>query len=114
MCIFSDIVWYCFLFSSGKGVQKKHPDQLSESSEDELAGRRTKRQTDSPDDHRGKHNSPTRIENDDSYSKNGRNSEHVMRGLHDGSDDAKKYLSKVNEDSQSEDGSPSKKKLRKE
>ncbi|AQL07725.1 PWI domain-containing protein C825.05c [Zea mays] len=99
---------------SGKGVQKKHPDQLSESSEDELAGRRTKRQTDSPDDHRGKHNSPTRIENDDSYSKNGRNSEHVMRGLHDGSDDAKKYLSKVNEDSQSEDGSPSKKKLRKE
>jgi serine/arginine repetitive matrix protein 1 len=32
-----------------------------------------------------------------------------MRGLDDDSDDAKKYLSKVNEDSQSEDGSPSKK-----
>lgn len=100
------------MFSSGKGVQKKHPTQLSESSEDELVGRRTKRQTDSPEDSRGKQRSPARIENDDSYSKDGRNSEHVMRGLRDDSDDAidaKKHLSKVNEDSQSEDGSPVKK-----
>ncbi|XP_066382412.1 uncharacterized protein [Miscanthus floridulus] len=98
------------LRQSGKGVPKKHPDQLSESSEDELVGRRTKRQTDSPEDPRGKQRSPTRIENDES--KDGRNSEHVMRGLHDESDDAidaKKYLSKVNEDSHSEDGSPLKK-----
>uniref|UniRef100_A0A804LHU5 PWI domain-containing protein n=1 Tax=Zea mays TaxID=4577 RepID=A0A804LHU5_MAIZE len=100
------------LQQSGKVVQKKHPDQLSESSEDELAGRRTKHQTDSPDDSRRKQHSPTRIENDESYSKGGRNSEHVMRGLRDDSDDAidtKKYLSKVNEDSQSDDGSPLKK-----
>ncbi|XP_066395662.1 uncharacterized protein [Miscanthus floridulus] len=98
------------LRQSGKGVQKKHPDQLSESSEDEFVGRRTKRQTDSPEEPRGKQRSPTKIENDES--KDGRNSELVMRGLRDESDDAidaKKYLSKVNEDSHSEDGSPLKK-----
>ncbi|KAG0551765.1 hypothetical protein BDA96_01G451200 [Sorghum bicolor] len=100
------------LRQSGKGVQKKHPDQLSESSEDELVGTGIKRQTDSPEDSHGKQCSPTRIENDATYSKDGRNSEHVMRGLRDDSDDAidaKKYLSKVNEDSQLEDGSPLKK-----
>ncbi|WVZ56406.1 LOW QUALITY PROTEIN: hypothetical protein U9M48_006945 [Paspalum notatum var. saurae] len=61
---------------SGKGIQNKHPDQLSESSEDEFAGRKMKQQNDSPG--RGEQRSPARIE-------------------------------KVNEDSQSEDGSPVKK-----
>uniref|UniRef100_K4A5U9 PWI domain-containing protein n=2 Tax=Setaria italica TaxID=4555 RepID=K4A5U9_SETIT len=91
----------------GKGVQKKHPDQLSESSEDELVGRRMKRRTDSPDER-----SPPRIEKDDSHSKDERNSERAVRGSRDDSDNAtgaKKYFSKVNEGSQSEDGSPVKK-----
>ncbi|CAN6320534.1 unnamed protein product [Urochloa humidicola] len=86
---------------SGKGIQKKQPDQLSESSEDELAGRRMKHRTDSPDEC-----SPPRTEKD------GRNSDHVMRDLRGDSDDAieaKKYSSNVHGDSQSEDGSPVKK-----
>ncbi|CAN6289905.1 unnamed protein product [Urochloa humidicola] len=94
------------LQQSGKVVQKKHHDQLSESSEDELAGQRMKHRTDSPDER-----SPPRTEKD-SNSKDGRNSDHVRRDLRDDSDDAieaKKYSSKVNEDSQSEDGSPVKK-----
>ncbi|GJN08324.1 hypothetical protein PR202_ga26231 [Eleusine coracana subsp. coracana] len=69
---------------SGKSLQKP-VDQLSESSEEELAVRRMKRQADSPDDSRGKHR-------EDPYLKDGRDSEHVMRGSR--------------EDSQSEDGSP--------
>ncbi|CAN6301415.1 unnamed protein product [Urochloa humidicola] len=87
---------------SGKGIQKKHPDELSESSEDELAGRRMKRRTDSLDER-----SPPRTEKD-SISKDRRNSDHVMSDLRDDSDDAieaKKYSSNVNGDSQSEDGS---------
>ncbi|CAL4930332.1 unnamed protein product [Urochloa decumbens] len=98
------------LQQSGKGIQKMHPDQLSESSEDELAGQRMKRRTDSPDER-----SPPRTEKD-SNSKDGRNRDHVMRDLRDDSDDAieaKKYSSKVNEDSQSEDGSPLVKKPKK-
>ncbi|RLN38874.1 hypothetical protein C2845_PM01G10580 [Panicum miliaceum] len=93
-----------FMLRSGKGVQKKHPDQLSESSEDELDGRRMKRKTDSPDER-----SPPIIEKDDLHSNDGRKSEHAMRGSRDESDDAieaKKFISKVNGDSQSEDGSP--------
>ncbi|XP_062216078.1 uncharacterized protein LOC133916428 [Phragmites australis] len=100
------------LQKSGKGDQKKNPDRLSESSKHELAGRRMKCQTDSPDDSHGKQQSPIRIEKDNSYLKDKRNSEHVVRGSSDDSDDAigaKKYFSRVNEDSQSEDGSPVKK-----
>ncbi|XP_062210733.1 uncharacterized protein LOC133912153 [Phragmites australis] len=104
------------LQQSCKAVQKKHPDQLSELSEDELAGRRMKHQTDSPDDSRGKQQSPVRTEKDDSYLKDRRNSEDAMRGLRDDSDDAigaKKYFSKVNEDSRLGDGSPVKKSKKK-
>ncbi|PUZ39665.1 hypothetical protein GQ55_9G351700 [Panicum hallii var. hallii] len=96
-----------FMLQSGKGVQKKHPDQLSESSEDELVGRRLKCRTDSPDER-----SPPRIEKDDLHLKDGRKSEHAMRGSCDESVDAieaKKFISEVNGDSQSEDGSPVKK-----
>jgi serine/arginine repetitive matrix protein 1 len=73
---------------SGKNLQKKHLDQPSESSEEDLAGTRMKHQADSPDGSLGKHR-------ENSYSKDGRNSEHVMKGSH--------------EDSQSEDHSPVKK-----
>lgn len=108
MCIFSAIVRYCFLFSSSKGVHKKQPGQLSESSEDEPVGTRMKRRTDSLDER-----SPaSRIEKDDLHSKDERNSERAVRGSRDDSDnatEAKKYFSKVNEDSQSDDGSPVKK-----
>ncbi|GJN31018.1 hypothetical protein PR202_gb19372 [Eleusine coracana subsp. coracana] len=69
---------------SGKSLQKKSVDQLSESSED-LAVRRMRRQADSPDDSCGKHR-------EDPHLKDGRDNEHVMRGSR--------------EDSQSEDGSP--------
>ncbi|KAL6644767.1 hypothetical protein ACP70R_016375 [Stipagrostis hirtigluma subsp. patula] len=54
---------------SDKGIEKKGPSQLSESSEDELAGRRMKHQTDSPSDSRGKQHSPVRIEKDNSRSR---------------------------------------------
>ncbi|OEL21835.1 Serine/arginine repetitive matrix protein 1 [Dichanthelium oligosanthes] len=106
-CASSQQLYDFVLFSSGKGVQKKHPDQLSGSSEDEPAGRRMKCRTDSPDER-----SPPRIEKDDLHSKDGRNSEHATRGLRDDSDDAieaKKYFCKANEDSQSGGGSPVKK-----
>ncbi|KAL6648381.1 hypothetical protein ACP70R_012605 [Stipagrostis hirtigluma subsp. patula] len=53
---------------SDKGIEKKGPSQLSESSDDELAGRRMKHQTDSPSDSRGKQHSPVRIEKDNSRS----------------------------------------------
>ncbi|KAF8718773.1 hypothetical protein HU200_025075 [Digitaria exilis] len=98
-------IYIFLLLSSGKDVQKKHPDQLSESSEDDLASRRMKRRTDSPDER-----SPPRIEKDYSLSKEGLNSEHAMRGLREDSDDGtdtkKHFLKKVNTESQSEDGSP--------
>ncbi|XP_039786739.1 serine/arginine repetitive matrix protein 1-like isoform X3 [Panicum virgatum] len=94
-----------FMIQSGKGVLKKHPDQLSESSEDDLVGR--SHRTDSPDER-----SPPRIEKDDLHPKDGRESEHAMMDSRDESDDAikaKKFISEVNGDSQSEDGSPVKK-----
>ncbi|KAJ1297786.1 hypothetical protein BS78_01G403900 [Paspalum vaginatum] len=94
---------------SGKGIQNKHPDQLAESSEDEFAGRKMKHQNDSPGYSPGEQRSPTRIEKDDSYSKDGRNSELVTRVSHDDAIDRKKYISRGNEDSPSEDGSPVKK-----
>ncbi|KAG2541829.1 hypothetical protein PVAP13_9NG703500 [Panicum virgatum] len=96
-----------FMLQSGKGVQKKHLDQLSESSEDELVGRRMKHRTDPPDER-----SPPRIEKDDLHSKDGRKSERAMMGSRDESDDAieaKKFISEINGNSQSEDGSPVKK-----
>ncbi|TVU47593.1 hypothetical protein EJB05_07199 [Eragrostis curvula] len=49
---------------SSKSFQKKHLDQISESSEDELAGRKMNRQIDSPADSRGK-------EREDSQSEDG-------------------------------------------
>nr|CAB3496371.1 unnamed protein product [Digitaria exilis] len=98
-------IYIFLLLSSGKDVQKKHRDQQSESSEDDLASRRMKRRTDSPDGR-----SPPRIEKDDSLSKEVLNSEHAMRGLREDSDDGtdtkKHLLKKVNLESHSEDGSP--------
>ncbi|KAF7042056.1 hypothetical protein CFC21_051753 [Triticum aestivum] len=91
----------------GKDVPKKYDNQLSDSSEDALDGRRMKRQGDSPDDSRVKRQSPSRA--GDSYPKDGINNERAKTDSHGASYDAiaaKKYSGKVDEASQSDGGSP--------
>uniref|UniRef100_A0A0E0KBU5 PWI domain-containing protein n=1 Tax=Oryza punctata TaxID=4537 RepID=A0A0E0KBU5_ORYPU len=97
---------------SGKETRRKQNDQLSESSEDERDGRRTKHTVDSPDDSQQKQHTPSRVGMHNSYSKDVMNSEDAMKGLRDGIA-SKKYPAKVDEDSESEDGSPFRKDKRK-
>ncbi|KAF7049554.1 hypothetical protein CFC21_058072 [Triticum aestivum] len=91
----------------GKDVPKKYDDQLSDSSEDALDGRRMRRQGDSPDDSRVKRQSPSRA--GDSYPKDGINIDRAKTDSLGASYDAiaaKKYSGKVDEASQSDGGSP--------
>uniref|UniRef100_M8B9U9 Uncharacterized protein n=1 Tax=Aegilops tauschii TaxID=37682 RepID=M8B9U9_AEGTA len=91
----------------GKDVPKKYDNQLSDSSEDALDGRRMKRQGDSPDDSPVKRQSPSRA--GDSYPKDGINNERAKTDSFGASYDAiaaKKYSGKVDEAFQSDGGSP--------
>ncbi|EEE58772.1 hypothetical protein OsJ_10288 [Oryza sativa Japonica Group] len=97
---------------SGKETRRKQNNQLSESSEDERDGRRTKHTVDSPDDSQQKQHTPSRVGMHNSYSKDGMNSEDAIKGLRDGMA-SKKYPAKIDDDSESEDGSPFRKDKRK-
>ncbi|XP_052148029.1 uncharacterized protein LOC127766898 isoform X2 [Oryza glaberrima] len=97
---------------SGKETRRKQNNQLSESSEDERDGRRMKHTVDSPDDSQQKQHTPSRVGMHNSYSKDGMNSEDAIKGLRDGMA-SKKYPAKIDDDSESEDGSPFRKDKRK-
>uniref|UniRef100_A0A0E0CYM0 PWI domain-containing protein n=1 Tax=Oryza meridionalis TaxID=40149 RepID=A0A0E0CYM0_9ORYZ len=92
--------------------RRKQNNQLSESSEDERDGRRMKHTVDSPDDSQQKQHTPSRVGMHNSYSKDGMNSEDAIKGLRDGMA-SKKYPAKIDDDSESEDGSPFRKDKRK-